>query len=22
LHEFMRTGKRPTCVGWQRADIF
>ncbi|MDQ2587278.1 Imm1 family immunity protein [Saccharothrix yanglingensis] len=22
LHEFMRTGKRPTCVGWQRADTF
>lgn len=22
LHEFMRTGKRPTCVDWQRTDIF
>jgi len=22
LHEFMRTGKRPTCVDWQQTDIF
>ncbi|GGP45026.1 hypothetical protein GCM10010185_16030 [Saccharothrix coeruleofusca] len=22
LHEFMRTGQRPTCVDWQRTDIF
>lgn len=21
LHEFMRTGKRPTCVDWQQTDI-
>ncbi len=22
LHEFMRTGKHPTCVDWQQTDIF
>lgn len=22
LHEFMQTGKRPTCVNWQQTDIF
>lgn len=22
LHEFMRTGQRPTCLGWQEIDVF